>query len=82
MCILDCLDGLVLRQVKSEQLGVSFTKAFVREVDVRLSRCDAAEREHLRHLRSRSHDSISTLAKVVVQQTATRVQEMYNVKGR
>ena len=79
--ILDCLDRLVLTQVKREQLGISCIEALVREVDVGLLWLEAAERDNLRHLRSRGYDSISTFAKLVLQQTATQVQEKCNVKG-
>ena len=80
--ILDCLDRLVLTQVKREQLGISFIKASAREVDVRLLELDAAESDNLRHLRSRSHNSISTFTKLVVQQTANQGAGEVHVKGR
>ena len=65
--VLQSLDPLIPRQVKHEQLCVSRVQAPVREVDVLLLRLDVTEGEELRQLSSSSHEGVSTITEVVVE---------------
>ena len=70
--LLQSLDRLILRQVKRQQLCISSVEASVREVDVLLLRLDAAEGDELRQLSSSSHEGVSAVAEVVVEDAARR----------
>ena len=70
--VLQSLDRLILRQVKHQQLCVCRAKVLTREVDGLLLGLDAAEGDELRQLSSRSHDSVSAVAEVVVEDAVRR----------
>ena len=70
--VLQSLDPLIPRQVKREQLCVSRVEAPTREVDVLLLRLDAAEGDELRQLSSSSHEGVSAVAEVIVEDAAQR----------
>ena len=61
--VLERPDSAVPRQVKREQLRVRSIQASSREVDVRLLRLDAADRDDLRHLGDDGQHGVSALTK-------------------
>ena len=70
--LLQSLDRLILRQVKRQQLCIANIEASVREVDGLLLWLDAAEGDELRQLSSSSHEGVSAVAEVVVEDAARR----------
>ena len=70
--VLQSLDRLIFRQVKHQQLCASNAEASVREVDSLLLRLDAAEGEELGQLSSSSHEGVSAVAEVVIENAVRR----------
>ena len=70
--LLQSLDRLIPRQVKSQQLSIGHTEVLPREVDVLLLRLDAAEGDELRQLSSSSHEGLSAVAEAVVEDAVRR----------
>ena len=70
--LLQSLDRLILRQVKRQQLCIGSTEAAIREVDGLLLWLDAAEGDELRQLSSSSHEGVSTVTEVVVEDAEQR----------
>ena len=70
--LLQSLDRLILRQVKRQQLCISSIEASTREVNVILPGLNAAEGDELRQLASSSHEGVSTVAEVIVEDAVQR----------
>ena len=70
--LLQSLDRLILRQVKCEQLCISNAEVPGREVVRDGPRLNTAESEELRQLLSSSHDGVSAVADLVVDDAARR----------
>ena len=65
-------DRLILGQVERQQLCISSVEASVREVDVLLLWLNTAEGDELRQLSSSSHEGVSAVAEVVIEDAVRR----------
>ena len=70
--LLQSLDHLILRQVKRQQFCIRRAEVSPREVDGLLLGLNTAEGDELRQLSSRSHQGVSTVTEVVVEDAARR----------
>ena len=62
--------SIAVRPMQSEQLCISCIEGSTIEVDVLLLGLNAAEGNELRQLASSSHEGVSAVAEIVVEQTA------------
>ena len=70
--LLQSLDRLIPRQVERQQLCISSIEPPTREVDGLLLRLDAAEGDELRQLSSSSHEGVSAVTEVIVEDAVRR----------